>query len=562
MKKRSAAQPVKIEKNIAEHNRKANKTQEIIKKLVEQVSSVLEKIPLENIEPFQTTIKDFQQKLTVSFQLGEKSAVLGPLIEPLQSVVETMIDFSPTCNNIIGPLLETILDVISKTSDFTEIFEDKLKDYDKIVTEVWEEINNIFDKVTSFLNTVQLRQKGLDIRDYKKWDQYQHCSAEVCLRLIRRSSELYLGTVFLWKYPHLDDLSSFSKTGKWPVPGLFDDYKIRGITQLSKDEIILGMRGVATNREKASLLVVVDIRSSSGKILKIVQLEKDGVPFRGDMGGVVVIKSLIWISSGDNLYNVRLSDVRNSMSSKRPSAIGISKPTSLGYQVMSISYDDHDRKIWILGSNKAHSYNVGTFGGILEEKNYLATEEHTRGFTIVRQYGIKYACIAKCSLLVGYQCRLEFHKIDTGVLDGSTVLRVVRTPTGLETIQTVDTEHVVAAFSSGTFSERDRIQRIAGDFEDRYFKLKVPILNTEFSITENCVYFRVGQNLLIPRRRLFPFGKKICGTRRKRRALEKALDNDVYTEDLERHHRTRRQTTEEATCIWNKEIEALTGNYI
>ena len=534
----------------------------MLKKLVEEVFSGLEKVSRDNIAPFQTKLKNVQQKLNVSFQLGKNSAVLGPIIQPLQSVVETMTHFTQTSGNVVDPLKGTILDILLKTSDFTKIFDGKLKNYGGTVTKVSEEVNNLIDKVTSFLNTIQLRQRGLDIRDYKPWGQYQHCSADVCLRLIRRSSGLYRDKIFLWKYPHLDDLSSksLSGTGKWLVPGLFDDYKIRGIAKLSNNEMLLGMRGVATKTEKASLLVVVDITSSNGEILKIVQLEKDDVSFRGDMGGVVVVKSLIWVSSGDSLFGVRLSDVRNSMSSKRPSTISISKTKSLHYQVKSISYDDRDSKIWVLESNKAHSYDVSAFGDILQEKNSLVTEKHTRGITIVRQFGIKYACVAKCSLAAGYQCRLEFHKINAGVLDESTILRVVRTPTGLEAIQTVDTGHIVAAFSSGTFSEKDKIQQIGGDFEDRYFKFNVPVLKTEFSITENCLYFRVGRDWVIPRQRLFSFSEMKCGTRRKRRAEEKALDKDIYTEELEKHHRTRRETTEEVACIWNMEGEPYTGN--
>ncbi|CAB3984857.1 DNA double-strand break repair Rad50 ATPase, partial [Paramuricea clavata] len=563
VKKRSAIQPTTIAKNIAEYTRKADKTQEMMKTLVEDIFNGLEKVSRHNIEPFQTKLENVRQQLNVSFLFGKSSAVIGPILQPLQSVVKSMTDFIQTCNNVVDPLKGTILDVLFKTSDFTEIFEGKLKHYGETVTEVSEEVSNLIDKITSFLNTVQLRQKGLDILNYKEWNQYQHCSAEVCLRLMRRSSALYLGTIFLWKYPHLDDLSStsLSKTGKWLAPGLFDDYKIRGIAQLSDNEMLLGMRGVAANAEKASLLAVVDITSSNSEILKIVQLEKDGVPFRGDMGGVVVVKSLIWISSGNSLYGVRLSDIRNSMSLKRPSTISISKIKYLHYQVTSISYDDRDNKIWILEGNKAHNHDVGTFGGILEEKNSLVvTEEHTRGFTIVRQFGIKYACVAKCSLIAGYQCRLEFHKIDAGVLDESSILRVVRTPTGLEAIQTVDTEHVVAAFSSATFSEKDKIQQIGGDFEDRYFKFNVPVLKTNFSITENCLYFKVGWNWLIPRKPLFPFNEMICGTRRKRRALERALDEDVYTDELEKHHRTRRQATGGVACISNIEGKPFTGS--
>ena len=564
MKKRSASQPATIKRNIAEYTIMAEKTQETIKRLVEEVFSGFEKVSQDLLGPLQEKFGRVEQQLKVSFQLGNNSAVIGPILQPLQSVLKNMIGFMQTGSKIVDPLKGTILDVLFKTSDFIDVFEGKLKQYGQTVTKVSEEVNNLIGKITSFLNKVQLRQKGLDIRDYKPWDQYPHCSAEVCLRMIRRSSNLYLGTIFVWKYPHLDDLSSttLSGTGKWLVPGLFDDYKIRGITQLSNNEMLLGMRGVAANEEKASLLVVVDIASSKGEILKIILLKKDGRSFQGDMGGVVVVKSLIWISNGNSLYGIRISDVRNSMSTKRPSTIAISKTETLNYEVISVSYDDRDNRIWVLGKNKVHSHDVSPFGDILKEKDSLTTDDHTRGFTIVRQIGIKYACVAKCSLAAGYQCRLEFHKMSgSRVLDESTILRVVRTPTSLEAIQTVDTEHVVAAFSSGTFSEKDKIQRVGGDFEDRYFKFNVPVLETKFSITENCLYFKVGWDWIIPARPLFPFGGRKCGTRRKRRDVEKALDKDVYTEDLEKHLRTKRQATGEVACLWNKEGNLFSGNF-
>ena len=555
---------MKIEKTIAEHTRKADQIQEMISELVENVFSVFERVSRNKIQPFQTKLKNFQQQLSVASELGKKSAAIIPILQPLESVIKGMTDFTQKANDITGLLKGSILDVFPKILDFTNSFESKLKPYAETVTKVFEEIKNLVNKVTEFLNTVQLRQKGLDIQDYKPWNQYQHCSAEVCLRLMRRSSALYLNSIFVFKYPHLDDLSSksLSNTGRWPVPGLFDDYKVRGIAQLSGDEMLLGMRGVASNIQKPSLLVVVDIRSTNGDILKVLQLKKDGQSFLGDMGGIAVVKSeLIWISSDDSLYSVRVSDLRNSMSSKQPSTIDIRSTKPLGYQVVSISYDDSDSEIWVLQSNKAISYGVSGFGDIHLEKNSVSTEEQVRGFTIVRQYGIKYACLAKCSLVVGYQCRLEFHEIDAGTLGESTILRVVRTPMGLEAVQTVGTEHIVAAFSSGTFSEKEKIQRIAGDFEDRYFKLNVPVLKTEFSITENCLYFKVGWDDIIPRKRLFPFGDMKCGTRRKRRALEKVLDRDVYTEALEKHRRSKRVATEEVACF-TKELTPFTGNYI
>lgn len=555
----------KLTRNIVEYTGKANETQQILKRLVEKVFSGLNEVSLDHIEPFYSKLKNVQHKLNVLFRFSERATAISPILHTLEPVVKTMIGFTQSCNDIVHPLQGTIEDILFKTSDFRKIFEGKLKPFVETLKKVSKELENVVDKVTSFLNTVQIRQKGLDIRNHKPWNQYQYCSADVCLRMMRRSSRHYLDHIFVWKYPHLDDLSSasLSKTGRWLVPGLFDYYKIRSVAQLSTYEMLLGMRGVAANAAKASLLVVVDTRSSNGKILKIVQLEEHGSPFLGDMGGIAVVKSqVIWISSGSFLYGVRLSDIRNSMSSRRPSTIKISRTKDLNYQATSISYDDRDSEIWILGREKAVSYGVGPFGDILLQNKSVFIQERTRGFTIVRQYGKKYACISKCVLVAGYQCRLEFHKMDDGALDESTILRVVRTPTGLEAVQAGDSEHLVAAFSSGSLSEKEKIQRIAGDFEDRYFKFNVPVLKTEFSITENCLYFKLGSEWLVPRQPLFPFGKKKCGVSRKRRALKNAFDTDIYSKELEKHHRIRRQaqTTDEIACIWSIEGKGFTGN--
>lgn len=80
-----------------------------------------------------------------------------------------------------------------------------------------------------------------------------------------------------------------------------------------------------------------------------------------------------------------------------------------------------------------------------------------------------------------------------------------------------------------------------------------------FSITENCVYLKVAWDWIIPAKRLFPVGELKCGSRRKRSALEKALEADVYTKELEVHKRVRRQATEGVPCSWNLEGEPKTG---
>jgi hypothetical protein len=71
----------------------------------------------------------------------------------------------------------------------------------------------------------------------------------------------------------------------------------------------------------------------------------------------------------------------------------------------------------------------------------------------------------------------------------------------------------------------------------------------------------MDRNWLIPRQALLPFSEVKCGTRRKRRALEIALEKDVYTKELEKHYRTRRQATEEVACVWNKEVDLFSGKH-
>ena len=563
VKKRSVGELLDKVRSLANHVKKAEETKDQVKKLVEEVFGKLKSIYSDNIEPFQDNLKDVQGKLSLSQGLSKKSNLINSSLQAVNIVVGAMTSFTEIAQNIFDPLEGTVLDIFSKAADFSDIFSSKIKNYGKKVEKVSKAVNDFLDKISSFLNKIQLRQKGLNIRDYKPWNQYPYCSKEVCLRLLRRSSNLYLNTVFLWKYPHLDELSSFPKVGKWLLPGLFDDYKVRSIAPLSKNEMLLGMRGVAAYTNKASLLVVVDIGSSNSQISKIIQLQQNGQPFTGDMGGVATVKdNYIWATSGHSLYAIKLSAVRNSMLTSGPSIVHIAETKSLSHQATSLSYDSRDNRVWVVDAAgfKVHSYLVNSIGGVSSHKETLETGQHTRGFAIVRQFGVKYAAVAKCALVAGLQCKLEFHSVDKGVLDESTVRRVVRTPTGLEAIQTVDSEHLVTAFSSGTFSEKDKIERIGGDIEDRFFKFKLPILSTGFDITENCVFLKVAWDWIIPAKSLFPtVGEKKCGERRKRSALEKALDTDVYTEELEGHKRVRRQTTESVSCAWNLVGEPTKG---
>ncbi|KAK3735001.1 hypothetical protein QZH41_001674 [Actinostola sp. cb2023] len=127
----------------------------------------------------------------------------------------------------------------------------------------------------------------------------------------------------------------------------------------------------------------------------------------------------------------------------------------------------------------------------------------------------------------------------------------------LESVGKVKNDLLVIAFSSGTYSEKDVIESVGGDFEDRYFRLKLPILKMTFGITENCLMFKVMGDYIITPRRLFPIGDQLCGALRKRSIENELLESDVYSEELEEvHSRNKRSAGEMPSCM-----TLIRGNY-
>lgn len=60
--------------------------------------------------------------------------------------------------------------------------------------------------------------------------------------------------------------------------------------------------------------------------------------------------------------------------------------------------------------------------------------------------------------------------------------RVVRIFLGLEFVFRVDSEVIVVVFLSGIYVEKDNVECIGGDFEERYFYLRFLILKMIFGI--------------------------------------------------------------------------------
>ena len=553
--------------NLAEYMRRANNTERTINNIIEDVFRKLKDVFDEEVVTFHHELDKAKQNLQMGVKTSEKAKVIIPNLQALENVTEDMNDFTRHADVIVGSFKGTIFELLSKISGFSDVFSKQLKGYGKKILPVVQKVNGLLDKVYSFLNTIQLRQKGLDIRDYKRWSEYPYCSEDVCVRPLHRSSNLYRKRIFPWKYPHLDDLSSLKNTGKWLTPGLFDDYKVRGIAQWSETKILLGMQGVASNQGKPSLLVIVDISSDISAVSKIFQVSENESPFTGEMGGIAIIKqSYVWFSNKDSLFAVQYVDIKDSMETPAPSTINVRKRKNLAHTVHSISFDRYNQVIWAVDreKSKAYSYQCSITGDIGKQVKTFDTGSHTCSLTIVRQFGIDYASVAKCTLEAGYQCKLEFHSLDTETLDTSSLHRVVRTPSGLESVQTVNSETVMLAFSSGTFNDKDRIERVGGDFEDQFFKIKLPILTTNLSITENCLFLKIGSYDIIPARRLLPFGKLKCGTQRKWDMDWSGLfdiDIDVYTDDLEMKRGISVPTVPESVCDWNYDTVAKSGSH-
>ena len=479
-----------------------------------------------------TTIRS---RLQLSHQLWQKSGNVDKALRTLEIAYENTIRFAEKFDQVVSLVSNPTISLLADTEEISENVKPFLKKCNSEASETVAKVNGLVEKASDLLNKIQTRQRGLDPSAYKRWQSIRYCSKDVCLRYIRRSSTHYLSTIFPWKFPHLDDLSSMSKAGRWLTPGLFDDYKVQGISQLSNSEMILGMHGVASNEEKASLLVVTNLDQG---VTKIVQLSLRGQPLSVEIGGVAVAKDYIWISNckRNEIMSIKKSTFKSLLISVKPEMVDISKKVSVTARATSVSYDEKGNILWVTSSKveKAYGYKLDINGDLangLNPSREIHIGKNAQGMTIVRQFGIEYACISKCAMIAGFQCKLEFHDLSKGCKTGyNTLARVVRTPSGLESVNRVDNEVIAVAFSSGTFAEKENVELSGGEYEDRYFKLRLPILKTTFEIIENCFYFKVLGEDIIPPRRIFPFGDVKCGLKRKRSIFQQLLETDVYHE--------------------------------
>ena len=121
--------------------------------------------------------------------------------------------------------------------------------------------------------------------------------------------------------------------------------------------------------------------------------------------------------------------------------------------------------LWVTDGQggRAYAYKLSSNGDLIPEvltpDRVLVIGKEAQGMTIVRQFSTDFACISRCADIPGYQCKLEFHDLSGGDEVGeNTLSRVVRTPSGLESVQRVDNDFIVVAFSSGTFALKEKIE--------------------------------------------------------------------------------------------------------
>ena len=542
---------------IVDYIRQAKEIKEKMEDLLENTFKAMKNVYDDTVLEHIRTLRDVRAKLQLSYELWQKTKNINHALQALDTITQTASRYADQLKDVTKSFAHPIVDLLAETGELSNVVEPYLNKYVFKFTDIVTTVNGFLDKITDFLNKLQLRQRGLDLTEYKPWHEIPYCSEEVCLRSIRRSSSLYLDTIFTWKFPHLDDLSSMTKSGRWLTPGLFDDYKVEGISKLSGNQVILGMHGVSSNRGKASVLVVTNLASG---VKKIIQLGSQSAPFSVKIGGVAVARDYVWISDSEskNIHSVRKSSITSTFSTQAPSWVGISKTVSVEGKATSVSYDEPSNVLWVTNGEgeRAYGYKLSVNGDLasigLSPDRVIRIGKNAQGMAIVRQFGGEFACISKCAMIAGFQCKLEFHALTSDETGENTLERVVRTPSGLESVNSVDSEVIAVAFSSGTFSEKENIELMGGDFEDRYFYLRLPILNTTFGIYENCLFFEVMNDYVLRPRRLFPFGDMLCGHNRKRSIYQLLLESDVYSDQLEREHRKnrmRRAITDPGSCM-------------
>ena len=226
IRKRSIKDVKEKVKRVLDYLEKAKDIEKKMKDLLENTFEAMKTVYDDAILQHVKAVEDVRRKLQLSYNLWKKTKDINAVLQAFDDVIESASDYAEKLKGVTSSFNSPIVNLLTETGEITQIVKPKLDKYAGVLTDTTDKINNFLDKVTNFLNSIQLRQRGLDPRDYKPWNQIPYCSEEACVRSIRQASPFYLKTIFVWKFPHLDDLSSMKGCGRWLTPGLFDDYKV------------------------------------------------------------------------------------------------------------------------------------------------------------------------------------------------------------------------------------------------------------------------------------------------------------------------------------------------
>ena len=225
-KKRSIKKLKAKVKRVLDYVEKAKEIKRRMKDLLENTFEAMKNVYDDAIFQHVKAIENVRGKLQLSYNLWKKTKDINAVLQGFDNIIISASEYAEKLKGVTSSMNSPIVNLLTETGEITNIVKPKLDKYAGKLTDATDKVNKFIDKVTSFLNSIQLRQRGLDPRDYKPWNEIPYCSEEVCVRKIRRASQLYLKTLFVWKFPHMDDLSSMKGCRRWITPGLFDDYKV------------------------------------------------------------------------------------------------------------------------------------------------------------------------------------------------------------------------------------------------------------------------------------------------------------------------------------------------
>ena len=413
----------------------------------------------------------------------------------------------------------------------------------------------ILKTVRDWLAKLLLVDAGLDAGDLDDYTTLDYCSADTCVNVRPRSSNLYRNVVFKVKYTHLQVL----QRNRVFIPGLFEDYQVEGIWPLDKSgtHFILSMFVTGSNFQKPNILVV---QKNDGTVLRLYRLYKpNGKILQGPIG-VVIAEDWLYVhkinktTKGDvvgNLYGILKSALGSMTTLSRPANVNFTLAENTDSMGTGMFYEN--RRIWItdyldsgktsLGTTfpKHHirrkntqeawvaAYRTDAKGKVavtkyrpdktqvLKPDRVVTVGKNVVGFSVFTQLGETFYAILRCAPKPGFSCKLEFIEPWPGVNEtysgvpvrfgqaGVTIQRAVRMPSGAVDVTFVSAgENLIVTFNSGAQGEQARRLVTGADLEDSTFSLAIPVLknrlNIRDAVSRNELFLTVlGQDVVKPR---------------------------------------------------------------